>query len=69
MNQPPYGPPQGYGYQPQPIVINNSAAASAAASAGPGTVYVRRRQSALVHLVLLFTTGGIGNIIYYLARR
>lgn len=69
--------PQGYSQQPMPpgyqqpypqqpgmppIVINNVANASATAIAGG---YGRRkRQSLMVHLILLFCTFGIGNVLY-----
>lgn len=53
--------PQGYG-QPN-IIINNSA------SANIGGLGLRRRRSDMVHLVLLLTTGGIGNIVYMVMCR
>ncbi|WP_029925523.1 hypothetical protein [Nocardia otitidiscaviarum] len=72
-------PPQQYPQQPYPqqfqqhpgyqqpgmppIVINNVANASAAAYAG-GYRGPRKRQSMMVHLLLLFFTAGLGNIVY-----
>jgi hypothetical protein len=51
---------------PQPIIINNNVAASATAAVFAGGYVQRRRQSAMVHLVLFIFTGGIGNIAYAL---
>lgn len=51
---------------PQPIIINNNIAASASAAAFAGGYVQRRHQSAMVHLVLLVLTGGLGNIAYAL---
>lgn len=58
--------------QPPPVIINNnvSAAASAAAVAGYGGYRGRgRRQSLIVHTFLLFTTAGIGNVLYWMYIR
>lgn len=41
-------------------------AASSAASSGSGKVPPYPRNNFWIHLVLLFVTGGIGNIIYFL---
>lgn len=63
-SQPP-GYAQPYPAQPgmPPIVINNVANSTANAYAG-GFRGHRKKQSFMVHLVLLFFTAGLGNIIY-----
>nr|DAO95945.1 MAG TPA: hypothetical protein [Caudoviricetes sp.] len=49
------------------IVINNAAtsSASAAAAASVGGRLPRKRHSIAVHVVLLFLTAGIGNLVYW----
>ena len=59
---PQYGNP--YAQPPQIIIQNNSSASSVAAATG-GYRMPPKQHSLAVHIVLLFLTGGIGNLIYW----